>query len=374
MLAKLILFSLMMLASIGRTEACTGIFKKAENGEWVFGRTMEFGASLISSDLLFIPRNMNFTSTLPSNQKGASWKTKYAHTGFGPFGSHIVADGINEKGLACGAFYFPGYAEYQSFEQKDQKNTLTNLELTGWILSNFATVDEVRQNLKTHKIIGMPFRGYGFIPPLHYFVADPSGDRIVIEYVNGQLHTYETPIGTITNSPTYDWHLTNARNYIGLRALNAPSIKIDGLELSQFGQGSGALGLPGDFTPPSRFIRASFFNEVVLNGKNGLEQVKRAFKILNQFDIPLGAVKATENGKTIYEETQWTSATDLANLTYYFHTAENRELRSISLKNLDLNAPAIQTMSFNTPAKITDISFDSKDNRDAKVNNQKQGQ
>ena len=115
---------------------------------------------------------------------------------------------------------------------------------------------------------------------------------------------------------------------------NQPSIKIDGQSLSQFGQGSGALGLPGDFTPPSRFIRAGFLRDVVLPGKDGTDEVKITYRILDQFDIPKGSVKEVQDGKDIYEVTQWTSASDLNGGRYYFHTYDNRALSVVDLNKL----------------------------------------
>lgn len=329
---------------------CTGILQKSESSDWVLARTLEFGANHLSFDLLFVPRNVDHSTNRP-------WKNRYAYVGFNPFNMPVVVDGINEKGLASGGFYFPGWAEFQKLDPNSPKTVVTNIEFVSWLLGNFATVQEIRDALTNTTVIGAELPAWGFVPPIHYFVADSTGDRLVIEYVKGELHTYDTPIGTITNAPTYDWHMTNVRNYIGLRALNDPSITIDGVQLSQLGQGSGAIGLPGDFTPPSRFIRASFLNQVTLSGKNALEQVERAFKILNQFDIPKGSVAAKDStGNLEYEETLWTSASDLSGKRYYFHTAANREIMEINLGELNLDGKDRQSISLNQPEQINNLS------------------
>lgn len=336
---------------ISQAFACTGIVKKAEDGSVVYARTMEFGADLLSFDLLFVPRDTPFKSETGST---VDWKVKYAHVGFNPFGMPlIIADGLNEKGLACGAFYFPGFAEYQ----KETDHSVSNLDFVSWVLGNFSTVDEVKNALNDTAVTAFVFKEWGIVPPLHYVVVDQKGEKAVIEYVKGELKTYSMPIEVVTNSPPYDWHLLNARNYIGLRALNDPSIKINGADLSQFGQGSGALGLPGDFTPPSRLIRAGFFNQNVLIAKNSLENVKRAFKILNQFDIPRGAVREKQaNGKEIIEETQWTSASDLAGLKYYYHTYGNRTIHFVDLNQLKDQREA-KTKSINAPEEIVEVKL-----------------
>jgi choloylglycine hydrolase len=345
----LILFSIPLLLA-GKIEPCTGIAHRAEDGSWVYARTLEFGTDLISFDLLFVPRNITFIG----QAKGSEWVNRYAFIGFNPFGLPLVADGMNEKGLACGAFYFPGYAQYQKTE--DSSKAISNLDVTTWILGNFSSVSAVKKALQEVKVVGILFAPWGMIPPLHYFVIDQTGDKAVIEYVGGSLKIYDVTLETITNAPAYDWHLLNARNYIGLRALNSPSIKINGMDLSQFGQGSGALGLPGDFTPPSRLIRACFFNQVVLPAKKAVDNVKRAFKILNQFDIPEGAVREKKEGKELYEATQWTSAADLSGLIYYFHTLENRSIHSVHLKKLNLNAKKPQAIPITDPEIFIDLT------------------
>ncbi len=337
-------------------QACTGIAQKAENGDWVFGRTMEFGVEFMKFNLLFIPRGIAYTSQTPSNQPGAKWTTKYALVGFNPLGFPLVVDGLNEKGLACGGFYFPGWAEYEKTTPQDASKTISNMDFITWVLSNFATVQEVRQALDDIKVAGVIDPNSGVLFPLHFFIIDETGDKIVVEYVKGKKQVHSAWIGTITNSPTYDWHVINARNYIGISALNKPSVEVNGHDLAQFGQGSGALGLPGDFTPPSRFIRASFLNQVALMGKNGSEQVIRAFKILNQFDIPKGSVKDIENGHVHYEETHWTSASDLTARCYYFHTYLSRIIHSVNLKALDVNATQIKSIAVDYPEKISEMT------------------
>lgn len=330
---------------------CTGIFAKAENGDWVYSRTLEFRTDLLSFNLLFTPRASEYKSLVPN---GISWKTRYAHVGFAPFQLPLHADGINDSGLAAGAFYFPGWAEYQKVLPNEQHKALSNIDLVSWLLSSFATVEEACNALSEIKVMAAVLPEWGTVPPLHYFIADATGDRAVIEYVQGERKIYRPKIATITNAPTYDWHTLNLRNYIGLKAINDPAIAIQGQELAQLGMGSGSLGLPGDFTPPSRFVRASYFNATVLPEKNGQEQAKRAFKILNQFDIPKGSVREMEGTHSLYEETQWTSAADLTGRSYYFHTATSRAIRSVSLNAIQ--ATTRVTLSVNDPETVIDLS------------------
>lgn len=353
---KKILTTVLLVLSIEKSHACTGIVQKMENGDHVFARTMEFGQDFLSFDLLFVPRGIDYTSqTNQSDERGTKWKTHYAFIGFNPLGLPLVLDGINERGLACGGFYFPGWAEYEQVSQ-EKPIAISNIDFVTWVLGNFATVGEVRQALQRVSVVGVVYKPWGIIPGMHYIVVDEKGDRAVIEYVKGQLNLYDAAIGTITNAPTYDWHEINARNYIGLSTLNRPAIKINGQELASFGQGSGAIGLPGDFSPPSRFIRATFLNQVVLPAKDGLGGIQRAFKILNQFDIPKGAIKEKVNGETKYEVTQWTSASDLTGRRYFYHTSESRLLRFVDLNALDLNAKALRSIPIEAAEPFIDES------------------
>lgn len=354
---KELFLSLAVLIGISNTaDACTGIVRKAENGDWVYARTMEFGADLISFNLTFVPRGQVSVGQTPKGEPGLSWTNKYASVGFSPFNLPLLADGLNEKGLAAGAFYLPGWAEYEAVTPQEYSKTISNLDFVSWVLGNFSTVAEVRSGLSQIKVTGVELKNWDSIPPLHYIVVDAKGEKLVIEYLKGKLYLYDAPLNTITNAPTYDWHNINARNYIGLKALNDPSIKINGTEFAQFGQGSGAIGLPGDFSPPARFIRAAFLTQVVLPAETGAEEIKNAFTILNQFDIPRGAIQEKHNGKNFYDVTQWTSAADLKNLRYYFHTQDNRALSMVDLTKLDLNAKALKSIVIDKPEVIQDLT------------------
>ena len=137
--------------------------------------------------------------------------------GFSPFGMDLLLDGINEKGLACGGFFLPGYAQYQNEDPSGRIPSLSCLDLVSWVLGTCATVEEVRRRLPELRVVGAPLAAWNAVPPLHYFVADPTGDVLVVEYLEGNLVLHDGSVGVITNSPDYRWHLTNLRNYIGLR-------------------------------------------------------------------------------------------------------------------------------------------------------------
>ena len=310
-------------------QACTGITLTAEDGAVVHARTMEFAID-IHSDVLMVPRGYARTGTTPDGKPGLTWMSRYASVGMNGVGKPFLFDGVNEKGLSAGLFYFPTSAQYMPYTAADARKTLAPWELGSWMLENFASVDEVKANLGAVVIPAVVYEGWGFSPEVHYIVTDASGKSIVVEYTGGTLHVYDDPLGVITNSPAFDWQMTNLRNYVNFSMTNAPPVKLGTVELKPFGQGSGMLGMPGDFTPPSRFVRAVAFSQSVLPSKTGDDAVVEAFHVLNQFDIPKGAAREhekDEHGNILADYTIWTAASDLKSKRYYFRTYENSQRR-----------------------------------------------
>ena len=174
-----------------------------------------------------------------------------------------------------------------------------------------------------------------------------TGKSIVIEYIDGKLNVHDDPLGVITNSPAFDWHMTNLRNYVNFSMINVPPIKLGTVVLKPFGQGSGMLGMPGDFTPPSRFVRAVAFSQSVLPSKTGHDAIIEAFHILNQFDIPKGA--AREHEKDEHGTRRRLYDLDVGDRSqgeaYYFRTYENSQIRMIDLMKINLDSKDIVKIS-----------------------------
>jgi choloylglycine hydrolase len=330
---------------------CTGIRLQAEDGSVVYARTMEFGLDLHSKAII-IPRGFELVGTTASGRPGITWRSKYAAAGLNGEGLTLMADGVNEKGLAAGIFLFPGYAQYQEVSADDEARSLAPWEVVTWLLTNFATVEEVRDALPQIKVGAVEFPAWKAVPPVHYVVHDSAGKSLVIEYLAGKLNLYDNPVGVITNSPDFGWHLTNLRNYVNLTPTNVLTSDYDGPRIGQIGQGSGMLGLPGDFTPPSRFVRAVALSHSVLPGKTGEDAVRQAFHVLDSFDIPLGAVRNVANGNIRCEYTQWTSASDTKNCSFYFHSYDNRRVRRVDLLKADLDAKDIVTIPLDDQSDV----------------------
>jgi len=247
-----------------------------------------------------------------------------------------------------GLFYFAQDAKYQSYSPDDASRTLASWQLGSYILDNFATVEEVKAALPDIVVAPVVFKAFNIVLPVHYVVTDPSGESIVIEYVNGELTVHDDTIGILTNNPPFDWHMTNLQNYVNLSVVNAPPKKLGDVTIQPTGQGSGLLGLPGDFTAPSRFVRAAIFAHGIDPMDTSADAIFQAFHILNNFDIPKGVARSaqrTADGQISADYTQWTSANDLANKRFYFRTYDNSDIRFVDLTKQKLDASDIQTWS-----------------------------
>ena len=349
--------------------ACTGITIKTKgDNAVVFARTLEF-ADDIMSNLIIVPRGKKYVGTTPTDLRdahsGHEWTMKYGCVGTNAFDLPITVDGLNEKGLQVALFYFPRFAKYQEFTTgTDSGKVLAPWELGTFLLGTCADVPEAVAAAKSVVVAEVKQLDMGFVPPVHYVLTDASGVSKVLEYVDGKLKVHNNPLGVMTNSPTFDWHMTNLSNYVNMTVNNVPEVDVDGKAINGLGQGSGMLGIPGDFTPPSRFVRAVAFTKSALPVETAPEAVLQAFHILNQFDIPKGAARGIEvhegMRKEVADYTLWTSASDLKNLRYYFRTYANSRIRMVDLKAVKFDAKKIKTISFKGDEQIEDVTASAK--------------
>lgn len=321
--------------------ACTGIRLIATDGGVVYGRTIEWEAFDAHSRVAIIPRGYSFTGLTPDGENGRKWKAKYGVVGIDMAETNYLDDGMNERGLAVGLFYHPGFASYASYEKDKADNTITAIDVTSYVLSQFSTLDEVRQGMSIISVVPVVEPAIGIPVQAHWMVTSPKGESIVIEFINnGEMKIFDAPLGVITNAPTYDWHMTNLRNYLNLSAVALPDKEINDLDLSPLGAGSGMIGLPGDFTPPSRFVRAVAWTQTARPTQTSSETVYEVFRILDNFNVPLGAAEGSDRHNTtegMRSATQWTTAWDLSGRVLYYHTQHNRRVRELRLKALEFS-------------------------------------
>ena len=317
-----------MIGGIHASVACTGISLTAADGSYVQARTIEWAYGALKSEYVIIPRGEALQSYTPTGMNGMKFKARYGVVGLTVVEREFIAEGINEAGLSAGLFFFPRYGSYESYESVDNPRTLADLQVVQWMLTQCATIDEVKEAVKHVRIVALEKTAV-----VHWRIGDPSGRQVVMEIVDGNINFYENEVGVITNAPGYNWQVTNLENYVNLRPGSAQSYQLGGVTLEPNGGSTAMHGLPGDFTPPSRFVRAAFFRNTAPQRATGLDTVLEAFHLLNNFDVPIAIENPAEHN--LPSATQWTSAIDLSSRTVYYKTAYNSTIRSISLDNID---------------------------------------
>jgi len=329
--------SAFLVASLGLAtqvpaNACTGITLRSKDGATIAARTIEWAESVMNTMYVVVPRNEMLQSLTPTGMDGVKFKTKHGYVGLAVEQKEFMVEGINEKGLSAGLFYFPDFGKYEPYDAALKDECLADFQVVSYVLAECSTTDEVKEALSKVRIINIDPRS----STVHWRFTEPSGKQIVLEIVNETMHFYDNPLGVLTNSPGIEWHWTNLNNYINLQPGNAPERNFSSIELKSLGHGSGMLGLPGDFTPPSRFVRAAFFQLTAPQQPNALESVFQAFHLLNNFDIPTGTeLPWGKASADMPSATQFTAASDTRNLMIYYRTMYNSNIRCIDLKRID---------------------------------------
>jgi choloylglycine hydrolase len=170
-----------------------------------------------------------------------------------------------------------------------------------------------------------------------------------LEIEEGVPYIYDNPIGVLTNAPNFPWHLSNLSNYINLTPVNPKAHEMADFMVKPIGHGNGFLGLPGDFTPPSRFVRAAFFKATAPMLPTARQTMLQCFHILNNFDIPIGMNFPKNEIPDLPSATQWTSVIDLTNKVVYYKTFDNNNIRMIDLKEIDFGKVKYQYQKLDEP-------------------------
>lgn len=331
------------------SDACTGISLSALDGSRIVARTVEWSSTSMQCGYVVAPRGHAHQSLTPEGMDGMKYKGVYGYVGIYTEYEPFVVEGMNEAGLSAGLFFFPQYGDYAPYNPSNKERTLCDMQFVSWVLSQFSSIDQMKDALEGVDLVTLDHR----IGTVHWRIAEPNGRMVVLEVVNGKPRFYENELGVLTNSPEFPWHITNLNNYVNLVRGAVPNHEIKpGVELRAIGGGSGMIGLPGDFTPPSRFVRATFFQTTAPEWKTGFETVLQAFHILNNFDIPIGIQRATsENPDNLPSATQFTSVTDQTSLKLYYRTAWNSNIRCIDLMNIDFKRVKYQSAQLDPELK-----------------------
>ena len=242
----------------------------------------------------------------------------------------LYYDATNEKGLSIAGLNFPVSAVY--YEPVNDKNNIGAFELIPWILGQCASVNEARDLLMNTNIVGNDFNEKYKNTPLHWMISDKDYS-ITLECVQEGMQIYYNPVHTLTNNPEFPMQIFNLNNYINLTREEPETRFAEGFDLNKYSRGMGALGLPGDLSSMSRFIRASFTRLNSVCGDSESESISQFFHILGSVSQTQGCVK-TENG---FDRTIYSSCCNTDRGIYYYKTYNNSQLSAVSLHNDNLD-------------------------------------
>ena len=243
----------------------------------------------------------------------------------------LYYEATNEKGLSMAGLNFPENAVYYEFAE--EKDNITPFELIPWILAQCSCIDEAKALLGKINLVNVDFSEQLPLSPLHWMISD-NKFSIVVEPLKDGLKIYDDPFEVLTNNPPFEYHYTNVSNYMGLCIGHATSQFRESIPMKNYSLGMGALGLPGDFSSTSRFIRALFVKENSVSEDNEASNVNQFFHILNAVAMPKGCVLATED----FEYTLYSSCCNADRGIYYYTTYNNLEITAVNMHDVDLSS------------------------------------
>ena len=299
-----------------RADACTYVDVKAKDGTVAVGRSIEWGFPMAYT-FTVVPRGQAFTALYPADKvaKGfqpLSWTSRYAYAGVGVTVQQGLDSAQNEVGLNVEGLNLPGFTEFPTVTPADGC-VLSLGDIGDWLMGNFATVKEVREALARCTVWTPAVAAQGSAT-IHLAITDRTGAGIVVEWVGGKQNIHDNVTHTMTNSPPYDWHLTNLRNFLTLDPKDVAASQREGYTLRQLSTGDGMTGLPGDFKSASRFVKVSVLRSFAAPVDTADEACSLAGHIINTVDIPRGSVDSgLFEGKPALETAQVTLVKDLTN-------------------------------------------------------------
>ncbi|MBQ7759706.1 MAG: choloylglycine hydrolase [Acidaminococcaceae bacterium] len=311
---------------------CTAITYKTQ--DHYFGRNLDLEYSL-NETITITPRNYKFNF-----RKIGTVANHFAIIGMAYIADDypLYYDATNEKGLSIAGLNFPDNAHYNPY--CEGKDNIPPFELIPWLLGQCATVDEVEAQLKKINILNENFSDQLTLTPVHWLIADEKRS-ITVEALQDGLKIYDNPVGVLTNNPTFDYHMFNLNNYMQLTKDNPQNTfagKNGTLKLDLYSRGMGGLGLPGDTSSLSRFVKATFVKLNSVAGTSEAESISQFFHILKSVEMPKGSVHL---GKDLYEITVYSSCCNTTRGIYYYTTYENSQISAVDMHKENLDGSAL---------------------------------
>lgn len=304
---------------------CTAITLKSQQGETFFGRNMDFSYE-IEPHLYIVPRDYQWDNVL----NGEKIRNSYRFIGIGQELDGLLAffDGVNEMGFAAAALYFAGYAAYDVPPEPQVRDQIASFDFLHYILGKCASVKDLAVILKNLAIAGQEDPVTGTVAPLHWIAADRSGECVVIELTERGKEVFYNPIGVMTNSPDFQWHMTNLRNYMEAAPWQKDEAWWGNLRLTPFGQAGGTQPLPGGYTSPERFVRTAYLKSHIPAPQSSSEAVVSCFHVMESVTVPKGAVITSRN---TYDYTKYTAFINTNTCEYFFKTYDNIQVGTVGL-------------------------------------------
>ena len=292
-----------------------------------FGRNLDLEYSYIET-VTITPRNypLLFRKKESLNTHYAMIGIAYVHNGY-----PLYYDATNEMGLSMAGLNFPRNADYKP--EISEKDNITPFELIPWILGQCSTVKDAKVLLDKINLLEEHYNNKLPLSPLHWMISDRESS-ITVESVKDGLKIYENPVGVLTNNPTFDMQLFHLNNYMNLSPQKPENRFSDKVKLTRYSNGMGALGMPGDWSSQSRFVKTAFTKLNSVCGTSEEESVSQFFHILGSVEHQRGCV---DMGNNLYEITLYSSCCNTDKGIYYYRTYENSQITAVDMfrENLD---------------------------------------
>lgn len=308
---------------------CTSLVYR--NGNSYFGRNLDLEYSY-QEEVVITPQKMPLSFRMKEKLD-----SHYAFIGMAAVaeGVPLYYEAANEKGLAMAGLNFPDNAVYH--EAVKDKDNIAPFELIPWIIGQCADVMEAKKLLSKMNLVNLPFSERLPLAPLHWVLSDEH-ENLIVESTNDGLHIYEDKIGVLTNNPPYEYHRWNMNNYQHLSAKNAQNEFSEQLNLEPYAQGMGAIGLPGDFSSASRFVKAAFLLNNAVSEKNEEANVSQFFHMLDGVAMVKGSVLTPQGHPDV---TIYSCCINLSKGMYYYKTYGNNQITVISMAKEELEGSSM---------------------------------
>ncbi len=295
--------------------------------DFYFGRTLDLDRSY-GEEVCVLPRHYALQF-----KKMGEMSEHYAIMGMATVvgGTPLFYDAVNEYGLCMAGLNFPSNAYYAP--EKAGCENIPPFEFIPWILSQCKTLADVSLKLRDINIVDISFSDRLPNSPLHWIIADREG-CVVVESMKDGIHIHENPVGVMTNNPPFEYHLFNLNNYRSLNTSNGENLFGGDISLNEYCQGIGAIGLPGDVSSMSRFVRAAFAKANSVSDRDENSSVSQFFHLLSYVEMPRGVCVTREGTLDI---SVYTSCINADKGLYYYTTYDNRQINCVDMHRTQLD-------------------------------------